>query len=353
VKEQVINSLAKKVSLFTDQSSEAEKVELVALLREAIAINSNRVREQREIMVGLEKSYKEVLKTVPEGTSWLDSKNSKFISYLKLKKTLHQESINALLKDSDLFLSTSARIHRKQHLFANDVQLDKGKQENYVCLRDGPAQLLDLEKNPENFSLLKQRTEEWSKWRQESHVTGSTMFNAVGLGTVKDQRTHFDVYINKKKAPEIPENIKQYMEHGTMHEKDALATVLGKVMPGLFPNHTLIEDGCERIKTPGNKVMIVSGDGTMQQGSGGSAISLELKCPLPGKQHTTDLPYSLPLRYSTQVLAQMNAKKQSEYVFVAYNSSSATVIQGNNDPSLWQKIIGIFDATYANDILPR
>jgi hypothetical protein len=47
-------------------------------------------------------------------------------------------------------------------------------------------------------------------------------------------------------------------------------------MPGLFPNHTLIEDGCERIKTPGNKVMIVSGDGTMQQGSGGSAASLEL-----------------------------------------------------------------------------
>jgi hypothetical protein len=42
------------------------------------------------------------------------------------------------------------------------------------------------------MSAVEKRTDRWLQLRKESRVTGSTLFRALGLATLREQQEHFD-----------------------------------------------------------------------------------------------------------------------------------------------------------------
>ena len=102
---------------------------------------------------------------------------------------------------------------------------------NYHCFRRNGPVSLDSTPNSwilchpdtlqlDNFLIqhphfMKQRSDLWMETRKKSSITGSTMFSALGMRTLKEQRKHFQQYVEKK---DIISEITPAMEHGTSHE---------------------------------------------------------------------------------------------------------------------------------------
>ena len=70
-----------------------------------------------------------------------------------------------------------------------------------------------LDSNPE---YIKQRTPEWFTVRRQSHITASTMHNALGFRTLKAQKDHYDEFILGK-VPPVAQTPSPLI-HGTKHE---------------------------------------------------------------------------------------------------------------------------------------
>lgn len=64
------------------------------------------------------------------------------------------------------------------------------KQSNYVCLKD-IENAIDVPDDIDT-NIIKQRSNECQSLREESRITGSSIFLALGLNTVKDQQEHND-----------------------------------------------------------------------------------------------------------------------------------------------------------------
>lgn len=52
------------------------------------------------------------------------------------------------------------------------------------------------------------------------------------------------------------------LEHGVQNEVNALATLLGKVLPAYYPNLAYVEEGCTVLKKDGKSFLVVSPDGS-------------------------------------------------------------------------------------------
>lgn len=169
-------------------------------------------------------------------------------------------------------------------------------------------------------------------------VTGSTFYSALGLSTLKDQKEHFEkVYENIRKSPS--DMVKMFMEHGTKNEINALATLVGKILPVFYPHITFQEDGCVVVPLGETKepYSVVSGDGSGLDEEGHVHLAFEMKCPMP-KSFTTDVHYALPERYGTQILSQMAAKRANTCVYISYTEASSTVIVSPFDDKVWTEV---------------
>ena len=45
---------------------------------------------------------------------------------------------------------------------------------------------------------MKQRSDLWLEFRKGFHLTGSTMYNVLGLRMLKDQKFHYRKYVRKE-----------------------------------------------------------------------------------------------------------------------------------------------------------
>jgi hypothetical protein len=172
--------------------------------------------------------------------------------------------------------------------------------------------------------------------RKESRVTGSTLFRALGLATLREQQEHFDCVYHGIERP-ISDKLQSFFDYGTRDELNALGTLLGKIVPVYFPQLTYIEAGCE-IMDLGDSRAIISGDGTGIARENINTVAFEFKCPIPVKEYKTDLHYSLPVRYTTQILSQMAVKKCVSLAFVSFTTESVSYIHADMDPGLWSHI---------------
>lgn len=123
-------------------------------------------------------------------------------------------------------------------------------------------QLLDVgDENKElNCRFIKQRTNKWRMIREKARVTGSTLHAAVGLRGMKRQREH--VHHEHFITP----HAQAMLDHGTLNEENAVATLVGRFMPIYFPDAYFIEEGCYIL--PGKEVEClgeVSPDGSIRQ----------------------------------------------------------------------------------------
>ena len=86
--------------------------------------------------------------------------------------------------------------------------------ENSWILQDPEILLVDdyIKENPH---LMKQRSELWLEFRKGFQLTGSTIYIALGLCTLKDQKLHYRKYVNKEDIVQITTPA---MQHGTDHE---------------------------------------------------------------------------------------------------------------------------------------
>lgn len=58
-------------------------------------------------------------------------------------------------------------------------------------------------------------------------VTGSTLYQSLGLDGLKVQRDHFDKVVYGIQPIEKPPDVLTTMEHGTKNEINAVATLVG------------------------------------------------------------------------------------------------------------------------------
>ena len=105
-------------------------------------------------------------------------------------------------------------INRNSHCFrrTGPVLLDTLSNSRILC---DPEILLVDDFLTDNLQFMKQRSDLWMEFQKGFQLTGSTMYNALGLRTLKDQKLHFRKYVKKEDIPQEPSPA---MEHGTNHE---------------------------------------------------------------------------------------------------------------------------------------
>ena len=76
----------------------------------------------------------------------------------------------------------------------------------------------------------------WFTIRKSAKVTGGCIntCTAMGMETLKKQQNYFDHKIFGKVLEQHSQTVKTNMKHGMENEINAVATILGKVMPYFF-----------------------------------------------------------------------------------------------------------------------
>ena len=67
----------------------------------------------------------------------------------------------------------------------------------------------------DNPQYMKQRSDLWMDYCKGFQLTGSTIYNALGLRTLKDQKIHYQKYVKKE---DIQQETTPVMQHRIDHE---------------------------------------------------------------------------------------------------------------------------------------
>ncbi len=316
-----------------------EDDELIKRLHQIIAILSNRVREMRELASKKSRALG-LLKQKVIG-DWKQSKFAPSISHIHSVILNCNSTIRDLLECIDDFAYMAAHVAGTGGMYVRgfDTILHFDYQNNFRCLKkftDEVYASLDLK---QNSTIVKQGSDAWHELRASALVTGSTWYNALGLRGLKDQKDHIEKLLTGNEKPKSSD-LKELLKYGKENEINGLATIVGKVIPAFFPTLVVQEEGCEVIPI-GDKghIAISSGDGAGINTVNQPELAIEIKCPKPGKIHTTDVYYKLPIYYSIQVLAEMVSKQCNDFLNLCYNPKSSTVITGKMDNEVWDDII--------------
>ena len=324
--------------------SESDSTLLAEKLSNIVYILSNRLKELRESKVHKDLTCEKLKKQ--SGSDWRKSNLVYVISGLETTLFDISNCIKSLLKCIDELCLAITVIKRSVQSFCQGQTLSLQHQNNYIHLRESKEN-----QDVINTRHIRQRTDAWLKLRSTAKVTGSTLNNAIGLGTLKAQQEHFDsvVYNNPKPAPS--ESTKECMEHGTVNEINAIATLVGKVLPVYWPNLQYVEEGCFQIFTEESGVsVVISPDGSCRESvNAPSVFAIECKCPMPGEVFTTPVFYSIPKYYVPQLLAEMKALNSTELLFVCYTKESTTVHKVQFCEELWQLIIDETENVYGSN----
>jgi hypothetical protein len=140
-------------------------------------------------------------------------------------------------------------------------------------------------------------------------VTGSTLNAALGLDTSKSQQEHFDHTMFGKEKKQPLAQLKEKMEYGTENELIAVATLISKVLPVLYPNMTFSEVESVRREMNGVRYTISPDGRCTEQISNKKetfsfAIEIECLSPAPIGTYRYKLPvyYKIPKYYVPQIL---------------------------------------------------
>ena len=127
-------------------------------------------------------------------------------SHRSLQYNLHLFKLLADLNDVHHWVPES------QHVFLQD-------QPNYFSLLppEHLSGMLNLE-DRNHYPLVKQRSDAWLQLRKKVRLTGSTMYKALGLETLKVQKEHFDVHVKGKQAKTVTPEVQCMMDYGTENE---------------------------------------------------------------------------------------------------------------------------------------
>ncbi|KAJ8301229.1 hypothetical protein KUTeg_020216 [Tegillarca granosa] len=261
------------------------------------------------------------------GTNW--EKKSKLCMVIS--------AISTQIYDIDVLIqfcswSAIAILNDVRDYYSLDRIVTLKDQGNYQHLNE----IKDHEFQENEFRHLKQRSDQWFNAREKSVVTGCTLNAALGLDTLKKQE-HFDfVKFGKQKTSPSPK-LQEKMDHGFSNEINAVATIVSKVIPVLFPSLSFSEEGCVKINRIGNH-MIISPDGSLFDiSSKATKVAVEIKCPFPPTPGSYKVPvfYIIPLYYVPQILSEMFALETDTLLFACYSRESTAITQAKFSQELW------------------
>ena len=194
------------------------------------------------------------------------------------------------------------------------------RQENYHTLTTNAY------KDTGDTTKMIQRSEDWFELRKSAPVTGSNLNRALGLDGLKKQHQYFDEIIHGTVSQEFSEAQKQAMSFGTEHEIDAIATLVGRIIPFYYPVVVFREEGCSVLDYGGENILVSSPDGSMGTSTTSPPVMVyETKCK-PSNPHTTAVYYKIPKYYILQILAEM-ASYCSKLVFTCWSIQSTAFLR--------------------------
>ena len=308
-----------------------EKVVLIKeKLREFLVLIGRRIRNLREVVLKLSQGLERFMKMgESENGDWKKSRYAALIRTLKVNKFDANEAIeNALRLISNICLCMEV-LNEKQFLYSESGRVDMSRQDNY-------HQLNEISRS-QHTRFVKQRSEKWHKIRKKAMVTGSTCNKALGLGKLKEQQAHFDKIVQGKETEYFDDKQLKNMEYGSEHKIDGVATVVGRVLPAVYPHISYFEEGCISMQFKEKpSFILVSPDGSMRTHADEEPVMMfENKCKTPN-MFSTDVFYELPIYYVTQLMCEMKAYDYQTLLLSCWSPKSTTVFRVVFDEALWE-----------------
>ena len=149
------------------------------------------------------------------------------LSFLNKHSARYDSAIGRCLQLNGRILKILFHLRKNSDVFCCQKPVELHLQDNAHFLFP-PKHLcanfnLDL---PENTDIIKQRSDKWFHIRKKAKVTGSTMYNALGLSSLGDLKQHHYQFIKKRSPPPFSKEVKKRMKYGQENEKNALAAVI-------------------------------------------------------------------------------------------------------------------------------
>ena len=317
-----------------------DKIQMGNEIERAVAVVSSRLKDSRELSFRQELGMNKF--RAMAGPSWRDSRYVYVISGLQASLFQLKEFKTETVTVVNTLLYIISCLHDPVSEYVLGKEVDQAYQQNMLSL---PEEQNDqgAMKNPR---FMKQRSNKWFEIRKTAKVTGSTIHSAIGLRGLKEQKKHFSVFVEGGVEDEVSDEVRKRLEHGTHHEKDAVATLVGKILPAFFPTCYFVEEGCYPIRgTAVDTLGIVSPDGSIReigtptlQDKEKTVAAVEIKCPFPSER-TMPVHYKLPDYYVCQCLAEMHVLNTDLLIYMSYSASSCTVLKVKFSHELWETIM--------------
>ena len=341
---QQIEEFFNKYEMFRNCSLEnypsEAKTYLLDKLRLLVREISLRLKDLRENELSLRQSLSKFMEIA--GSNWRKSRFFPLISSIQTSKYETDLEITKGLQIINKLCHFGATLNGVQDLYVFTGPLDLTRQGNYFQLADNNHDC--------DLQYIKQRSEPWFSARRAVKITGSTCNSALGLGTLKQQQAHYDEVFHGKDKPEPSMEVKSNMEYGTKHEADGIATMVGKVLPFIFPELVYVEEGCKEVKLNNQEFMLVSPDGSFRKTLGGTPCYIyENKCKTRSN-FTADVYYRIPKYYVPQLLCEMHSYGCDKLLFTCWSEKSMVVFNVQFDEHLWNiiwsELVGIYNPAF-------
>jgi len=317
----------------TDKLTTTTKVYLLQKLKSIVTVVSKRIKDLRDVSLKLNFGIQKFVKLGEVTGDWRKSKYAPVVSSLKVGKYDIDQAIGKGLTLVNELGHISSTLNGAQNHYSKSGDVDMTHQLNYHQLYQNYQ--------TQDSRYVKQRTDQWFTFRSEALVTGSTCNNALGLGRLKQQQSHYDkVVLGKPENRVFTEEQKQNMEYGTLHEIDGIATVVGRILPAFYPNVEYFEEGCVRMSLDDQQsFFVVSPDGSLKKTNGEIAMMYENKCKTQNN-FSANVYYNIPKYYIPQLLCEMKAYECDLLFFTCWSEKSTTLFEVTFDDNIWASISG-------------
>jgi hypothetical protein len=330
-----------KLKESSETVQERMNVNLKTDLKQKYKLISTYIQEINEIKEKKEYALNKFMER--GGKDWRQSKFTYVIS-----------AIQAFLFDIQKFISNATDmleiISRKlvvmqgsQAFYITRPSVDRDDLRNWIEIPEASGEIEDPRK-------IKQQSTNWFNIRRKAKITGSTIYKAIGLEGLKQQKEHFEKVICGIDEPMPNDFVKNAMEHGSNNEKNAVATLVGKFLPVFMPEFQYQEEGCVVIEdTEGSVFMVVSPDGSLRKATALQShqkkveAAIEIKCPVR-KVHTR-----IPDRYYLQCLSEMEALEVEYLIFVSWTENTSNIFKIKRDSRVLAMASKLAYSLYACD----
>jgi hypothetical protein len=221
-------------------------------IRPLIQLLSQRVCDLRNVKV-TKQAFLQKFKGIA-GSDWKKSKLCIVISAISTQLHDVNSCISTCVDLIDRLRLVCATLNKSEFLFSTSNVIDLKHQANYIHLSEtsrpsmpemtDEENMMDCPIDRESFRTVKQKSHLWYQVRSKATVTGSTLFAALGLDTLKKQTEQFDfVRFKKQKPQEVNEDVRKRMTHGIDNEINAVATIGIEIPPRILSGFIVCRRG--------------------------------------------------------------------------------------------------------------